>query len=252
VVVGAWRLADGYCFLSPRLRDEFIGILPKKRLWTVIPNGIASDWLDAETAASCERQQDIVFLGRWSAQKGVDDLVATMDSLDIGRTAECDVYSDYLFKFEPNGCRFHPWLDERGVKAVLRNAKVLLLPSHAEGFPNVLVQAAACGTPFVATRLAGVMDIVEESGAGLLCEVGDIGQLQTAVRTLLADASTWSDCSRNGRHWAESLSIARVAKLWHRYYAELGIDMSRYETHCDGENRPTCTCSKRMTGVAPL
>jgi glycosyltransferase involved in cell wall biosynthesis len=40
-----------------------------------------------------------------------------------------------------------------------RAADVLVLPSHSEGVPNVLLEAAACGTPFVASRVGGIPEI---------------------------------------------------------------------------------------------
>lgn len=53
-------------------------------------------------------------------------------------------------------------------------ADVVVLLSKAEGLPQVLVQAAAAGTPFVSTEVSGVDELLELGAAGTIVEVGDI------------------------------------------------------------------------------
>jgi glycosyltransferase involved in cell wall biosynthesis len=106
---------------------------------------------------------------------------------------------------------------------VLREATLVVLPSHAEALPTILLEAVACGTPFVASNVAGIPDIVEQSRAGLLHEVGDVEGIRTAVKRLLTDGALWDEMSRNGRRWAESLATPKIIPLWRRFHAELGL-----------------------------
>lgn len=223
IVLRCWRSADRYCFFTHRLADELGSELGPDIPRIIIPNPIASEWMDTPALSGTARTRGLVFLGRWSHEKGMDDLLGAMRTLDVNGARHCDIYSDVLPKRDPENCTCHAWLDEVGVRRVLREAKLLLLPSHFEGYPNVLVQAAACGTPFVATRLAGVLDIVEESNAGLLHDVGDVAGMQQAIRRLLTDDQLWNECSRNGRRWAESLEVSRIVPAWDAFYASLGV-----------------------------
>lgn len=225
VAVWFWRWVDYYSFFSPRLRDEFASCLDTRIPLATIPNPISGEWFHPDVLPRRQRTRDLVFLGRWSHEKGKDDLLAAMQTLDVDGRVRCDIYSDYLMKRNPENCVFHPWLKEDDVRTVLRESKLLLLPSHFEGYPNVLVQAAACGTPFVATRLSGVLDIAEESRAGLLHDVGDIQGMRQAIARLLTDEALWTECSRNGRRWAESLEISKVARIWNRFYTALGVKL---------------------------
>ena len=136
---------------------------------------------------------------------------------------------------------------------MLRNTKLVLLPSRAEAFPTILLEAAACGTPFVASKLPGVQDIAEESGAGLLHDVGDAKSMGAAITRLLADRSLWAELSGNGRKWIKSLSISEVVPRWHRLYAILGVKIQE-ASNAAGSARPDASdrripVSERLSDV---
>ncbi len=225
VVLWFWRRVDCFCFLSPRLRDEFADQLDPQIQRAVIPNPVSKQWLENGVLPRSDRSRDLVFLGRWSHEKGMDDLLAVMRTLDADVPVHCDIYSDQLRKETPANCSCHTWVKEDEVRRILQESKLLLLPSHFEGYPIVLVQAAACGTPFVSTPLPGVLDIAEESQAGVLHDIGDIEGMQRAIGRLLRDENLWADCSSNGRRWAESLEVSNVVQAWDRLYADLGIKL---------------------------
>ena len=64
---------------------------------------------------------------------------------------------------------------------------VLVLPSHREGLPNVVLEANAAGIPVAAARATGTVDVVIHGETGLLFPVGDGAGLAEAVRMLLTD-----------------------------------------------------------------
>jgi len=64
---------------------------------------------------------------------------------------------------------------------------ILVLPSHREGFPNVVLEAYAAGKPVVAARATGTVDAVVDGETGLLFPVGDVATLTSALQRLLSD-----------------------------------------------------------------
>jgi glycosyltransferase involved in cell wall biosynthesis len=76
-----------------------------------------------------------------------------------------------------------------GVDDVIVGADVLVLLSSAEGLPQVLVQAAAAGTPFVASDVDGVAELLDLGAEGVAVPLGDVAAAATAtVRYLTASA----------------------------------------------------------------
>ena len=101
----------------------------------------------------------------------------------------------------------------------LAAADLLCLPSHAEGSPNVVVEALASGTPVVASRVGGIPDLVQDGVNGLLVPAGDAAALAAALAAVLAgdwDAQrisasiahlTWSAIGRRNRDVLEDVAM---------------------------------------------
>jgi glycosyltransferase involved in cell wall biosynthesis len=92
------------------------------------------------------------------------------------------------------------WLDDAGVAEELRAATALVVPSFAEGLPIVLMEAMATGRPVVATRIAGIPELVDDS-TGCLVTAGSAVELAAALTDMsTADSDT---LARLGAHGAE-------------------------------------------------
>ncbi|QEH80188.1 glycosyltransferase family 4 protein [Sphingomonas sp. C8-2] len=84
------------------------------------------------------------------------------------------------------------WRSNAEVRRRIGETRALLLPSHAEGLPIVIMEAFALGRPVIATRIAGIPELVDER-CGWLVEPGDGAGLAAAIaaamdagRTVLA------------------------------------------------------------------
>jgi glycosyltransferase involved in cell wall biosynthesis len=67
---------------------------------------------------------------------------------------------------------------------LLGSVDVVVLPSHREGLPRTLVEAAACGLPLVTTDVPGCREVVTDGVDGLLVPKGDGEALAHAIRRL--------------------------------------------------------------------
>ena len=93
-----------------------------------------------------------------------------------------------------------------------------VLPSHREGFSNVLLEASSMALPVVTTRIPGCIDAVRDGATGTLVEAGDVSGLTSALRLYLGDAELRQRSGRSGREHV--LLHFRREVIWEALYEE--------------------------------
>lgn len=81
---------------------------------------------------------------------------------------------------------------------------VLAFPSHREGFPGVPLEAQAAEVPVVVSNATGAIDSVVDGVTGFVVPVGDIDQLQRAIRKLLDGPDLRKRMGGAGRNWVQN------------------------------------------------
>jgi glycosyltransferase involved in cell wall biosynthesis len=105
------------------------------------------------------------------------------------------------------------WGHRADMERVLQEATIVVLPSYREGLPKVLLEAASCGNPLVATDVPGCREIVRHGSNGLLVPPRDSGALSKAIARLLDEPGTRMRMGHAGRALVESqFSLDRVVK----------------------------------------
>jgi len=90
------------------------------------------------------------------------------------------------------------------VPMYMNAADALCLPSRNEGCPNVVLEALACGTPVIASKVGGVPELVEHGRNGLLVEPDDPAAMATAIEAFFE--RTWDRdyiAETNMRSWTD-------------------------------------------------
>lgn len=82
---------------------------------------------------------------------------------------------------------YRGWLNQDSKRKALRGLDALLFSSHAEGYPNALVEVAALKIPIVSVNIGSVSDILDNGATGKLVELGDSQGAARAVLELAND-----------------------------------------------------------------
>jgi glycosyltransferase involved in cell wall biosynthesis len=183
---------------APSARDEIVehyGADPGRI--TVAPHGIADRF-----SPGGQRAQDplVVAVARLMPQKGVEELIQALVRVKASLpSVEATIVGD-----GPYRDRFRAVADEAGAGWIrwagrvsdaelvdwYRRAWVVASASRREGFGLTLTEAAACGTPTVATRIPGHVDAVDEGVSGLLADSTE--ELAELMVDVLSDAEVRS------------------------------------------------------------
>jgi glycosyltransferase involved in cell wall biosynthesis len=95
---------------------------------------------------------------------------------------------------------------------------LLILPSHREGLPNVVLEAQAAGKPVAAAMATGIVDAVIDGETGLLFPVGDVSAIVKVVTRLLNDKELADKLGRAGQ--ARVMREFRQEQVWEALFQE--------------------------------
>ena len=138
----------------------------------------------------------LLFMGRLVKDKGIVELMEAFTQLqplyphlrlilagEFENTLD-PLPQETIYAINKNQSVIHiPWTNE--VEYYMHLADAFVFPSHREGFPNVLLQAAAMRLPIVCSKIAGNVDIVQNKKTGLLFNTGNVAELKKTIEFAL-------------------------------------------------------------------
>jgi glycosyltransferase involved in cell wall biosynthesis len=129
----------------------------------------------------------IGFIGRISPEKGITVLLAAArKNANIPfKVAGAHERMPHVLKEAPSNIEFLGHISNKRKDLFYRNSRVIILCSVCfESFGNTLIEAMSHGKPVVASRLAGIPEIVDHDTTGLLFETGNADDLTEKIRYL--------------------------------------------------------------------
>jgi alpha-maltose-1-phosphate synthase len=244
----AVEAATAVIAVSDGMRDDVLAAypgVPPSRV-RVIRNGIDTAEYSPDPGTDVlERygidpgQPSVVFVGRVTRQKGLPVLLRAAADFDpaaqvvicAGQAdtpeleAEVSDLARELLASRAGVTWISGMLAKREVIQLLTHATVFACPSLYEPLGIVNLEAMACGTAVVGSRVGGIPEVVAEGETGLLVPPEDPAALAEAVNELVANPLPAAEMGRRGRARAErEFTWAGIAAQTAALYAELAGD----------------------------
>ena len=181
-----------------------------------IPNYLLCTAIPAISYTTTTVNQNVLFLGRLSQEKGFPELLDAMQIVSkavpkcrlvcAGTGDSAEVYRQIANRNLASLVDLHSWVEGPDKYRLLKQATLFVLPSHYEGIPMSIIEAMAFGIPVIATHVGGIPDMITHGKEGLLVQPGDGTGLGQAILTLL-----------NNPHLRATMSVACQRKFQHAF-----------------------------------
>lgn len=177
-------------------------------------------------------ETDFVFLyvGRLARDKGLRDLIEAFCALWVHKKdvmlwvvgPDEENLTDPLRQLAGEADAAIRWIGATlRPEIFMAAADVLVLPSYREGFGSVIIEAASCGIPVIATRIDGIIDAVADDVTGILVPPGDISALRNGMAALAADPAIGRGMGAAARQRVlQQFTAKAVTGAWLQYYGQ--------------------------------
>ncbi len=224
VILPFIRRSDAIIFNSTFSKNDFLkvmGALSVRQEVIPMPVSFTPHYSDLE------RRNQILFVGRNVYWKGGDILIRAVKRLHekgmkvnlviIGDGPEQSKWRELANRLNVP-VEFKGWVSQEELSKQYAISKVLVLPSRAvpdgwtEGLGVVLIEAMMHGTPVIASRAGGPLDVVSERENGFFFDVENDEDLSRKLQTILSDQNLWRSLSRNAKRMAPRYLPQNIAK----------------------------------------
>ena len=228
-----FRVATCDIVLGERWRRWLVDEIGVRRPIEVLINGVPIEAPDARRHVDPGAGAfNILFLGNLIERKGVSDLIAALALLP-------ETGPRWQAKFAGNGDAAHytkvaeragiadkiaftGWISQHTARALVSAADLLVLPSHAEGLPLVVLEALGLGTPIITTPVGAIPEVLTDGKDVIFCPPGDPPALALAISRLTSDLPLRQSLCDNGlKTFQECFSAdafrRNLLAIWKRY-----------------------------------
>jgi glycosyltransferase involved in cell wall biosynthesis len=249
--LGTWRDSiDRYIALTEFSRDKFVSAGFPANKFAVKPNFVGSD-----PGPRTETRDFALFAGRLTPEKGLATLLDAWERLAIscpleivGDGPDRAVLEAQVRDRNIQGISIRGSLPRTETLALMKAARFLIAPSNwYEGFPMVIAEALACGTPVVCSRLGAMQEIIMDNVTGLHFSPGDAEDLARKVTKAWTDPSAVAQMSRNARRTYEEQYTAE-----RNYEQQMEIYRDAVGVAVNGTDNPICVPPISTPREAPV
>lgn len=204
------HLAHLYIVISKKMKKEFIALgIPENKI-VYLPNSVNTDLF---VPKGQKEDNLLLFVGRISAIKGLHILIKSLRYLEenirliIIGPPDWDVnYYQKILKLikkenqkGKHEIRYLGAMEQTKLVEWYQKTSLFILPSLYEAFGVTILEALACETPVIATRVGGIPEIIKNNETGILISPNNPKSLAEAIQHLLENRDIRLKMGREGR-----------------------------------------------------
>lgn len=203
----------------------------------VIPNGVdfsryktANFVLWSDITGWPDESDVVLFVGRFHPQKGLELIRSRIDQIapvgtnrrmlfvgDGPLRSDLETWAESVGKAR---CRVLPWQSD--VAPLMKSARVLVLPSHYEGMPNVVLEAMATGIPVVCSLVEGSEELLSHQRDTQGFPPGNADQMVELIDALVSDPELAQRIGQSNQQRVRvDFSIPTMVDSYRRLYRDL-------------------------------
>jgi len=179
-----------------------------------------------------EKKYDLVFSGRLVRNKGIFLLLKAIKNISqAGMTIKLIIIGDGPLKGKiqefikknnlQNNIEFAGWLQTTDdIAKIYNQSKMMVMPSFNEGGPRVTLEAMACKTPVITSKVGVMLDIIKDGENGLFIN-WDINDIVEKVSTLLKNENLQEKIAENGYQIVQQFERKKVIENYAKTYQTL-------------------------------
>ena len=146
---------------------------------------VMHNFVDAQILEKIEKQDYVLFFGRFSKEKGIENLLKVCEQLP---------YIPFLFAgsgpledkiSSHSNVKNVGFLDGQKLYSTIAKARFTVFPSECyENCPFSVMESQICGTPVIGSNIGGIPELLKEDVTGILFESGNIDELKEKIEEL--------------------------------------------------------------------
>ncbi|MBA7551273.1 Spore coat protein SA [subsurface metagenome] len=171
-------------------------------------NGIKLENIITKEIKACDRN-GITFVGRLTPAKGtkiLKDIIYQITEVPInimGEGSDLQMLRDFYREGKYKNVKIFGRVDSKKVYDIISKSTCVIMPSlSAETFGLVAIEALACGTPVIVSKIGALPEIIEQSGGGIVVDPpGSPEKFVLAIRDLLRSPEKIQEMGTKGRNF---------------------------------------------------
>ncbi len=215
-----YKFSDGFIAQTNRVSAWAKSFISEDKVFVIANPLIKHDLLDANVKA----ENTILAVGRLCNEKGFDMLIQAFAKIHkdypewnlriVGEGDDRQILENLIEQKDLQNIISLPGATKH-LHIEYAKAKIFVLSSRVEGFPNVLLEAMSQGMPTISFDCnSGPSDIVVNRENGVLVPANDIDEMGMAIKELISNERLCNHLADNASKTADRYSIEKISKQW--------------------------------------